>query len=166
MNHVPGVDMSSGSLGQGLSIALGMALAARLDKLPTRVYVIIGDGELAEGQIWEAAMAAANFKTDNLVAIVDRNRIQATDFIANRMNIGEVSTKWASFGWNTIEINGHDMASVLWALDEAEGMKSRPTVIIANTVKGKGLSFAENTAAFHNGTLTDELYAQALAELA
>ncbi len=129
------------------------------------MYVLIGDGELDEGQIWEGAMAAANFKADNLVAIVDRNRIQATDFTAKRMDSGDIPAKWAAFGWNVIEIDGHDMEAVLAAYDEAETVKGKPTVIIANTVKGKGLSFAENTAAYHNGTLNEELYAKALEEL-
>ena len=165
VKKLPGIEANTGSLGQGLSIALGISLGLKLDNLPSRVYVLIGDGELDEGQIWEGAMAAANFKADNLVAIVDRNLIQATDFTAKRMDSGDIPAKWAAFGWNVIEIDGHDMEAVLAAYDEAETVKGKPTVIIANTVKGKGLSFAENTAAFHNGTLNEELYAKALEEL-
>jgi len=165
IKKTPGIEANTGSLGQGLSIGLGIALGTRLDKLPSRTYVLIGDGELAEGQIWEAAMAAANFKADNLCAIVDRNHIQATDFTEKRMDSGDLSAKWAGFGWNVIEINGHDFNQILSAFDQAAAYKGKPTVIIADTVKGKGVSFAENTAAFHNGTMTEELYKQALEEL-
>jgi transketolase len=165
IKKTPGVEGNTGSLGQGLSIGLGMALGVRLDKLPSRVYVLIGDGELAEGQIWEAAMAAANFKADNLCAIVDRNHIQATDFTEKRMDSGDIPAKWAAFGWNVIEINGHDFNQILSAYDQAAACKGKPTVIVADTIKGKGVSFAENTAAFHNGTMTEEMYKQALEEL-
>ena len=165
IKKTPGVEANTGSLGQGLSIGLGMALGVRLDRLPSRVYVLIGDGELDEGQIWEAAMAAANYKADNLCAIVDRNRIQATDFTAKRMDSGDLCAKWAAFGWNVIEINGHDFNQILSAFDSAAQCSGKPTVIIANTVKGKGVSFAENTSAFHNGTMNEEQYALALEEL-
>ena len=165
IKKTPGVEGNTGSLGQGLSIGLGMALGVRLDNLPSRVYVLIGDGELDEGQIWEAAMAAANFKADNLCAIVDRNHIQATDFTAKRMDSGDIPAKWAAFGWNVIEINGHDFNQILSAFDQAEACKGKPTVIVADTVKGKGVSFAENTSAFHNGTMNEEQYKLALEEL-
>ena len=165
MRHVKGVDMSTGSLGQGLSIGLGMALGLKLDRLDSRTYVLVGDGEIAEGQIWEAAMAASAFKADNLVAIVDRNRLQANGRTKERFDTGDIMAKFLSFGWHVIEINGHDMREILSALDEAETVKGVPTAIIANTVKGKGVSFAENVVGYHNGMLTEETYRQALLEL-
>ncbi len=165
MTKTPGVEANTGSLGQGLSVANGMALGLRLDGKKSKVYVVLGDGELAEGQVWEAAMAAAAFKIDNLTAIIDRNRIQATGTIAERFEIGPLDVKWRAFGWNVIEIDGHDIAAVVEALDEADTVKGKPTVIIANTVKGKGVSFAENTAAFHNGSLTAEQYEIAVNDL-
>lgn len=161
----PGIEAGTGSLGQGLSIGLGMALGQRLQGIPARTYVLCGDGELAEGQIWEAALAAVNFKADNLVAIVDHNKLQAMGRIEDRFNTMPLLPKWKGFGWNVIEIDGHDMEQILTALDEAETVKGVPTVIIANTVKGKGVSFAENVVSYHNGTLTEETYRQALDEL-
>ena len=162
----PGIEAGTGSLGQGLSIAVGMSLAMKLDgRFDNRVYCVMGDGEMAEGQIWEAAMAAVNFKLDNLVGIIDRNIMQATGFITERFNTNPLAEKWAGFGWHVIEIDGHDIRAILDAFDEALGITGRPTVIIANTVKGKGVSFAENQAAFHNGALTKEQYDSALAEL-
>jgi transketolase len=165
MRRTPGVEANTGSLGQGLSIANGMALGLRLNGSKSRVYVIVGDGEQNEGQIWEAAMAAARFKVDNLTAIVDRNRLQATGTIADRFDIGAVAPKWAAFGWNVIEIDGHDVATLVEAFDTAATVKGKPTVIIANTVKGKGISFAENNAAFHNGELTAGQYEIAMNDL-
>jgi transketolase len=165
MTSTPGVEANTGSLGQGLSVANGMALGLRLDGKKSKVYVIIGDGELEEGQIWEAAMAAARFKLDNLTAIVDRNRVQATGPIAERFDIGDVAAKWRAFGWNLIEIDGHDPAAIIAALDQADTVKGKPTVIIANTVKGKGISFAEHNAAFHNGAMTAEQYQIAIKDL-
>ena len=162
----PGVEAGTGSLGQGLSIGLGMALGERLNGTDSKVYVLMGDGEIAEGQIWEAAMAAANFKTTNLIGIVDNNAFQATGSIKERMDSGDLAAKWAAFGWRVIEIDGHCMDQVLDALDKADETVDQPTLILMHTVKGKGLSFAENTAAFHNGILTEETYAQALKELA
>ncbi len=161
----PGIEAGTGSLGQGLSIGLGMALGMKLDHIVRKVYVLIGDGESAEGQIWEAAMAASSFKSDNLVAIVDNNGLQANGKIIDRYNSYPLIPKWESFGWNVIEIDGHNMEEILSALDEADTVKGKPTVIIAHTVKGKGVSFAENVVGFHNGMLTKESYAQALAEL-
>lgn len=162
----PGIEAGTGSLGQGLSIAVGMALAMKLDKRnDNRVYCVMGDGELAEGQIWEAVMAAVNFKLDNLVGIVDRNAMQATGFIEERFNTNPLAEKWIGFGWHVIEIDGHDVDAILAAYDEASATKGKPTVIIANTIKGKGISFAENQASFHNGALTKEQYEIALAEL-
>jgi transketolase len=161
----PGIEAGTGSLGQGLSIGLGMALGLKLDRIDRKVYVLVGDGELAEGQIWEAAMAASSFKADNLVAIVDHNKLQANGKIEDRFNSLPLIPKWEGFGWNVIEIDGHNMEEILAALDEADTVKSKPTVIIAHTVKGKGVSFAENVVGFHNGMLTQETYEQALKEL-
>ena len=165
VQKTPGIEAGTGSLGQGLSICLGMALGLKLDRLDSRTYVLVGDGEIAEGQIWEAAMAASAFKADNLVAIVDRNRLQANGRTKERFDTGDIMAKFLSFGWHVIEINGHDMREILSALDEAETVKGVPTAIIANTVKGKGVSFAENVVGYHNGMLTEETYRQALLEL-
>jgi len=162
----PGIEAGTGSLGQGLSIGLGMALGMKADGINRNVYVLIGDGEMVEGQIWEAAIAANAFKVDNLVAIVDRNTLQANGFIVDRMNSNPIIPKWESFGWNVIEIDGHNMEEIVAALDKADTIKEQPTVIIANTVKGKGVSFAENVVGYHNAILTEEAYSQALAELA
>lgn len=164
-NKTPGIEANTGSLGQGLSICNGMALAAKLDNRDTRVYCMIGDGELAEGQIWEAAMTAAAYKLDNVVAFVDRNGLQAMGAVVDRFNTNPLPEKWSSFGWNVIEIDGHDVQQIAAALDEAETVKGKPTVIIAQTVKGKGVSFAENVVGFHNGALTHEQYVQACKEL-
>lgn len=161
----PGIEAGTGSLGQGLSIGLGMALGQKLDKLDSRTYVLVGDGEIAEGQIWEAAMAASVYKADNLTAIVDRNRLQANGRTKDRYDTGDIIAKFLSFGWHVIEIDGHNMEEILRALDEAETVKGVPTVIVANTVKGKGVSFAENVVGYHNGMLTEETYKQALMEL-
>ncbi len=166
MTKTPGVEANTGSLGQGLSVANGMALGMRLSKSKGRVYVVIGDGEVAEGQIWEAAMAASNFKIDNVTAILDRNRLQATGTIEERFNTSPLKEKWEAFGWNVIIIDGHDMEQILDALEAAEAVKGRPTIIIANTVKGKGVSFAENKVAFHNSALTQEQYDTAKSDLA
>ena len=165
VQKTPGIEAGTGSLGQGLSIGLGMALGLKLDRLDSRTYVLVGDGEIAEGQIWEAAMAASAFKADNLVAIVDRNRLQANGRTKERFDTGDIMAKFLSFGWHVIEINGHDMREILSALDEAETVKGVPTAIIANTVKGKGVSFAENVVGYHDGMLTEETYRQALLEL-
>ncbi len=162
MDHTPGIEAVTGSLGQGLSVSLGMALGLRLDGSDSRVYCIVGDGEQEEGQIWEAAMAAAAFKADNLTAIIDRNRVQATDEVEKVLPQGDLEKKWAAFGWNVLPIDGHDMAAILEALDEAKACKGRPTAIIANTVKGKGFAFAEGRAAYHNAALKEEEYALAV----
>jgi transketolase len=146
---VPGVEFSSGSLGQGLSIATGMALAAKMDKQDWRVYCLMGDGELQEGNIWEAAMSAAHYKLDNVCAIVDYNRFQIDGKVADIMNIEPLVNKWESFGWHVIECNGHDFKELIGSFDKAKEIKLKPTVIIANTIKGKGISFMENTADFH-----------------
>ncbi len=162
----PCIEAGTGSLGQGLSIGLGMALGQKLDQIDRNTYVLIGDGEIAEGQIWEAAMAASAYHADNLVAIVDNNRLQANGKIEERFDSGNIAAKFLSFGWNVMEIDGHNMEEIMSALDRADDVKGVPTVIIAHTVKGKGLSFAENVVSFHNGMLTEETYRQALEELA
>lgn len=161
----PGIEAGTGSLGQGLSIGLGMAIGLHMDNIDRNVYVLMGDGELAEGQIWEAAMAAGSYGRDNLVGIIDCNGLQAMGAIKDRMNSGDMRTKWESFGWHVIEIDGHNMQEILTALDAADEVKGKPIAILAHTVKGKGVSFAENVVGFHNGVLTQELYNTALAEL-
>ena len=161
----PGMEAVTGSLGQGLSISVGIALALRLAKSPSRVYVIMGDGELAEGQLWEAAMAAARYGLDSITAIVDRNRIQATGPTNEIFDIPDIPEKWRAFGWNVLSVNGHDVGAILDVLDEAAAKKGAPTVIVADTTKGKGVSFAENLVAFHNAALTQEQYDKALLEI-
>ena len=163
MEHTPGIEAVTGSLGQGLSVSLGMAMGLKLDGSASRMYCVVGDGELDEGQIWEAAMAAAAYKVDNLVAVVDYNKVQATDTTEKVMPNGKLKEKWAAFGWNTIEIDGHDYAQILDALEAAEACKGMPTAIIAHTVKGKGFAFAEGKAAYHNAAMNEEEYAQAVA---
>ena len=165
MDHTPGIEAVTGSLGQGLSVCLGMAFGLKVDKSESRVFCIVGDGELDEGQIWEAAMAAAAHKVDNLVAIIDRNGVQATDTVDNVLPNGMLKEKWEAFGWNTIEIDGHDMAQILEALDAAKACKGKPTAIIANTVKGKGISFTEHNNRWHAAVATEEEYVQAMKEL-
>lgn len=161
----PGIEAGTGSLGQGLSLGLGMAMGLKLDEKSNRVYVLVGDGELDEGQIWEAAMAAGAKKMDNLCAIIDNNQLQAQGPIASRLDSGVIADKWRAFGWNVIEIDGHNMEEIVAALDAAENYKGKPTAIVAHTVKGKGISFAENQTGFHNRALSKEEYEQALAEL-
>jgi transketolase len=162
---IPGIEAVTGSLGQGLSVALGMALALRLDKSPARVFVIMGDGEQSEGQIWEASQGAANFKVDNLTAFIDWNKVQATGPTQDTFNIPALDEKWRAFGWETIRAEGHDPGAIIEAIEKAEQVKGMPSVIILDTVKGKGFSFAEGNAAYHNGILDDGTYKQALAEL-
>lgn len=165
MKKTPGVDMSTGSLGQGLSAANGMALSGKLDKKEYRVYTIIGDGELQEGQIWEAAMSTAHYKLDNLTAIVDFNGLQIDGSNEEVMNVSPVDKKFESFGWNVIVIDGHDIEAIKEALDKAKEVKGRPTAIIAKTVKGKGVSFMENKADWHGTAPNEEQKIQALNEL-
>ena len=161
MDHTPGIEAVTGSLGQGLSVCLGMAFGLRVDGSDSRVYCVLGDGELAEGQIWEAAMAAAAYKMDNLCAIMDVNGVQATDTVEKVLPNPNLKEKWASFGWHVIEIDGHDMAQILAAFEEAKATKGQPTVVLAKTVKGKGFAFAEGKAAYHNAAMNAEEYAQA-----
>ena len=160
-----GVEISSGSLGQGLSIANGIALASRLDKSGTRIYCIMGDGETNEGQVWEAAMTSAHYKLDNVCAIIDFNKLQIDGFCCEVMDMGPYTHKWADFGWNVIETDGHDMSKLMDALDEAEKVKGKPTVIIAHTTKGKGVSFVENKVEWHGIAPKKEEYERAIKEL-
>ena len=145
----PGVDVSAGSLGQGLSIGIGMALSARLDNKDYHTYVLLGDGECDEGQVWEAAMFAPNYQLDNLTAIVDFNTLQLDGFTRDIMNLEPFMAKWAAFKWEVIEINGHDIQQILDAIRQAKAVKGRPTVIVAHTIKGKGVSFMENNVDWH-----------------
>ncbi|MDA8441479.1 MAG: transketolase [Peptococcaceae bacterium] len=161
----PGVDMSTGSLGHGISASVGMALAGRLDKKDFRVYTLLGDGECEEGLVWEAAMAAGYYKLDNLVGIVDHNGLQIDGPIVEVMSPEPLDQKWQSFGWHVIKIDGHDYAAILGALAEARVTKGKPTMIIAKTIKGKGVSFMENQVGWHGNAPNQEQAAQALAEL-
>jgi transketolase len=158
----PGVEVPTGSLGQGLSMAMGMALGLRLDGKENRVYALLGDGELQEGQVWEAAMAAGHYRLDNLCAMVDANALQIDGEVAKVMNVAPIADKFRAFGWNALEIDGHSMAAVTDALDMAETAKGKPTMIVAHTVKGKGVSFFENKASYHGVPPSDEELPRAL----
>ena len=164
-SRTPGVDVASGSLGQGLSIALGMSLALRLDRRPSRVYCLMGDGEIQEGNIWEAAMAAAHFKTDNLCGIIDYNWFQIDGRVEEVMKIEPLVNKWESFGWHAVQVDGHNIEELLTAFNEARMMKDKPTVIVAHTVKGKGVSFMEHVVDFHGRAPSEEETRIALREL-
>lgn len=146
---IPGVEMSAGSLGQGLSFAIGITLAGRLNSQKYRIYVLLGDGECDEGQVWEGAMAAAHFKLDNLVAIVDNNGLQLDGWNRDVMNLDPLNQKWQAFGWHVIEVDGHNLTQLIDAFDQAKLITGQPTVIIAHTIKGKGVSFMENNPDFH-----------------
>ncbi len=165
MVRTPGLDASTGNLGLGLSMGIGIALAGRLDRRDYRVYVLLGDGECDEGQVWEAAMAAAHYKIDSLLAIVDLNRIQLDGFTKDIMDLEPIAEKWKAFGWHVLEVDGNDMKEILDGLDMAEQFKQKPTVIIAHTVKGKGVSFMENQVKYHGRALTEEEVKRALEEL-
>jgi transketolase len=157
MKSTPGVDMSTGSLGQGLSVANGMALAAKLDKKEFQIYVILGDGEVQEGQVWEAAMSAAHYKLDNVTAILDNNGLQIDGPNDEVMNINPIDEKFAAFGWNVIKVaDGHDLEAIGKAVDEAKSVKGKPSIIIAKTVKGKCVSYMENQCAWHGTAPNDE----------
>lgn len=162
---LPGIEISTGSLGQGLSIANGMALGLKMDKRNSRVYCLLGDGETQEGQVWEAAMTASHYNLDNLCAIIDNNGLQIDGQCCDVMGIEPIVNKWEAFGWNVIDINGHDMKAVIGALDIAESVKMKPTMIVARTVKGKGVSFFENKVEYHGITPTHEELEMALKEL-
>jgi transketolase len=165
VRKLPGIEASTGSLGQGLSIGTGLALGAKLQGKSYRTYVLTGDGELDEGQVWEAALFAGNKKIDNLVAIVDNNGQQLDGWVKDIMPLGPLADKWKSFNWEVIEIDGHDMQQVLDAFAKAETIKEKPTVIIAHTIKGKGVSFMENNLEFHGAAPSKEQLEQALQEL-
>ena len=161
----PGVEISTGTLGQGLSVGIGMALGLRMDQSDAHVYVAMGDGELQEGQVWEAAMAAPHFGLDNLTAIVDRNRLQLGGPTEKFMALEPLCDRWTAFGWNVIEADGHDYPSLAAALDGALATRDRPTIVIAHTVKGKGVSYMENRAEWHARPITPAEFAQAMSEL-
>ena len=161
----PGVEVCTGSLGQGLSQANGLAKAAKLDKRNTRVYVLLGDGELQEGQVWEAAMTARHYNLDNICAIIDNNGLQIDGPVVEIMNIDPIKEKWGAFGWHTIEVDGHNFDEILSALDEADNISDKPTAIIARTVKGKGVSFMEGKVEYHGVAPTAEELEVALKEL-
>ncbi|HEY4359428.1 MAG TPA: transketolase [Bryobacteraceae bacterium] len=166
VRFLPALEASTGSLGEGLSLGIGMGLAARLDKRPSRTYVVLGDGEIQEGQIWEAAMFASFHKIDNVVAIVDYNKIQLDGFVKDILDLEPLADKWRSFGWHAIEVYGHDIAALQNAFGEARSVQGRPTCIIAHTIKGKGVSFMENNPKFHGVAPTRDECAKALQELA
>ncbi len=165
MKGVPGVDMSSGSLGLGVSTACGMALSAKVYNKDYRVYTVLGDGEIAEGQVWEAAMFAAHYKLDNLTAFVDFNGLQIDGKITDVMNSTPIDEKYKAFGWHVIVIDGHDLEQIEKAVEEAKATKGQPTMILCKTIKGKGVSFMENQAGWHGKAPNAEQYEQAVAEL-
>lgn len=165
MNQTPGVDMSTGSLGQGLSAACGMAIAAKMDGADWRVYAVLGDGEIEEGQVWEAAMTAVHRKLDNLTIFVDWNGLQIDGPIREVKSVDHIGERFAAFGWHVIEIDGHDIPAIMAAIDEAQRTSGRPTAIVARTVKGKGVSFMENEAGWHGPAPKPEQVEAALAEL-
>jgi transketolase len=165
MKDVPGVDMSTGSLGQGFSAACGIAVSAKIYGAEYRVYTILGDGELQEGQVWEAAMFAAHYKLDNLCAVVDYNGLQIDGNIADVLSPLPIDEKFSAFGWNVINIDGHDFSAIRGAFAAAAAVKDKPTVIVAHSVKGKGVSFMENNAGWHGSAPNQQQYEQAIAEL-
>ena len=165
MKKIPGVEMSTGSLGQGFSVACGMAMAAKLDNAPWNVYALLGDGEVQEGIIWEAAMSAAHYKLDNMIAFLDYNGLQIDGDVESVMNINPIEDKFKTFGWNVITIDGHDFDQIFAALDMAKDTVDKPTMIIAKTIKGKGVSFMENQASWHGSAPNEEQVNQALSEL-
>ena len=165
MKGTPGVEMSTGSLGQGFSVACGMAMASKLDNAPWRVYTLLGDGEVQEGIVWEAAMSAAHYKLDNMVAFLDYNGLQIDGKTEDVMNIGSIVDKFKAFGWNVIEIDGHDFDQIFAALDMAKETVGKPTMIIAKTIKGKGVSFMENQAGWHGAAPSDSDLERALLDL-
>lgn len=165
MKGIPGVDMSTGSLGQGLAVANGMAIAGKLDNKDYRVYVLLGDGEVQEGMVWEAAMAAAHYKLDNLTAFLDHNGLQIDGTNDHVMGVEPLAAKWEAFGWKVIEIDGHDFRQILDAVKSSKEIKDRPTIIIARTVKGKGVSFMENAVDWHGKPPSEEQAKAALEEL-
>ena len=165
MKNIPGVDASTGSLGQGLSIANGMAISSKMDSEGVRVYCICGDGEIEEGQIWEAAMTSAHYKLDNLCLIIDNNNLQIDGKVSEVMNIYPIDEKFRSFGFEVINVDGHNISELISAFEQAKKTKGKPTAIIANTIKGKGVSFMENQAGWHGKAPNEEQYKQAMKEL-
>jgi transketolase len=165
MNKTPGVEVCTGSLGQGLSQAVGLALAARLQKSASRVFCLLGDGELQEGQVWEAAMAAAHYRLDNLVAIIDQNGLQIDGEVAKVMGVAPLGPKFLAYNWHVLEVDGHDIGAICQALDDAEHSKDQPTMIIARTVKGKGVPFFEHKASYHGVPPSDDELTRALEHL-
>ena len=162
----PGLEACTGSLGQGLSFANGIALAARIRGLDIRVYCLLGDGELHEGQVWEAAMGSSTHKLDHLCALVDRNHLKSQGVVDEAKNLEPLAAKWQAFGWHTLAVDGHDLRQVCDALDEAETIKGKPTVIIAHTVKGKGVPFMEGQFQFHNAPISQAQWVEAMRLLA
>lgn len=162
---LPAAEVSTGSLGQGLSVSNGIALGLKLDNLKSRVYCLLGDGELQEGQVWEAAMAAAHYKLDNLCAVVDYNKLQIDGRVDNVMRISPITKKWEAFGWNVLAVNGHDYGELLNAFSTAEQVKGQPTIIIADTIKGKGVSFYEDRVEYHGVSPTRDELKMAIKEL-
>ena len=165
MNDVPGIDMSTGSLGQGISAAVGMALAGKTDNKTYRVYALLGDGELEEGQVWEASMAAAHYKLDNMTIFIDSNGLQIDGDVSEVMNPKPIDKKFEAFGWNVLIIDGHNYDEIIEAIEKAKGHKGQPTAIICNTVKGKGVSFMENEASWHGTAPSIEQCKKALSEI-
>ncbi|MGI8498096.1 MAG: transketolase [Gemmatimonadaceae bacterium] len=165
LGTAPGIEASTGSLGQGLSAGIGMAIAARMNEMDYHTYVLMGDGECQEGQIWEAAMAAPNYDLDRLTAIVDSNRFQLDGAVEDIQSLAPLADKWTSFGWNVIEVKGHDMTEVIGALQTARDHRGAPTCIIAHTVKGKGVTFMENNNEFHGKAPSKEQFEMAMAQL-
>jgi len=165
MKRTPGIDMTAGSLGHGLSAGVGIALSGKLRKKDYHVWVVVGDGESQEGSIWEAAMASAKWKLDNLTAILDHNNLQNDDCVADEMPIEPVADKWRAFGWHVVEIDGHNMTEIIEALEDAKAFKGMPTIVIARTVKGKGVSFMENVVDWHGKAPCREEAEQALEEI-
>ncbi|EOR25220.1 transketolase [Clostridium sartagoforme AAU1] len=165
MRYLPGIDMSTGSLGQGISASVGMALAGKIDNKNYRVYTLLGDGELEEGQVWEAAMSASHYKLDNLTAFIDFNGLQIDGDITKVMNPSPIDEKFKAFGWNVLVIDGHNIEQILDSIEKAKACKEKPTVVVCNTIKGKGVSFMENQAAWHGTAPSKEQCEQALAEI-
>lgn len=164
-NKLPGIEMCSGSLGHGLPVSVGMALAGKMDKKAYRVYTVMGDGELAEGSVWEGAMSAGHYKLDNLCALIDRNRLQISGSTEAVMAQDDLEDRWRSFGWHVISVNGNDVEALTGAFEEAARIKGRPTVIVSNTIKGYGVSYMENQAPWHHKVPDQEQMRQAFEEL-
>ena len=164
-NKLPGIEMNSGSLGHGLPVAVGMALAQKMDKRPSRTYVVMGDGELAEGSVWEGAMSATQYGLDNLCAVVDRNRLQISGTTEEVMHQDPVEARFAAFGWNVLSVDGNDVDAMNAAFDTAKSVKGKPTLIVANTTKGKGSAVMENKASWHHHVPSAEEYGQIMADL-